>query len=73
MLLFVTPTQFDDAAKHRIFFLFVSVPSSYTLCPTCCLVITASVLKEKLSSLGASGILADHQLQAQLQEHHVKG
>ncbi|KAJ8764503.1 hypothetical protein K2173_006243 [Erythroxylum novogranatense] len=34
---------------------------------------SASVLKEKLSSLGASGILADHQLQAQLQEHHLKG
>lgn len=33
----------------------------------------ASVLKEKLSSLGASGILADHQLQAQLHEHHLKG
>ncbi|XAR73964.1 hypothetical protein NMG60_11008106 [Bertholletia excelsa] len=34
---------------------------------------SASVLKEKLSTLGASGILADHQLQAQLQEHHLKG
>ncbi|XP_022947177.1 uncharacterized protein LOC111451123 [Cucurbita moschata] len=34
---------------------------------------SASVLKEKLSSLGASGILADHQLQAQLQEHTLKG
>ncbi|XP_059640200.1 uncharacterized protein LOC132282506 [Cornus florida] len=34
---------------------------------------SASVLKEKLSSLGASGILADHQLQTQLQEHHSKG
>lgn len=34
---------------------------------------SASVLKEKLSSLGSSGILADHQLQAQLQEHHLKG
>ncbi|XP_077212659.1 transducin/WD40 repeat-like superfamily protein [Tasmannia lanceolata] len=34
---------------------------------------TATVLKEKLSSLGSSGILADHQLQAQLQEHHSKG
>lgn len=33
----------------------------------------ASVLKEKLSALGSSGILADHQLQAQLQEHHLKG
>lgn len=33
----------------------------------------ASVLKEKLSSLGSSGILADHQLQTQLQEHHLKG
>ena len=33
----------------------------------------ASVLKEKLLSLGSSGILADHQLQAQLQEHHLKG
>lgn len=34
---------------------------------------TAAVLKEKLSSLGSSGILADHQLQTQLQEHHLKG
>ncbi|XP_062153998.1 uncharacterized protein LOC133862240 [Alnus glutinosa] len=34
---------------------------------------SASVLREKLSSLGASGILADHQLQAQLHEHHLKG
>ncbi|KAI4314946.1 hypothetical protein L6164_027803 [Bauhinia variegata] len=34
---------------------------------------SASVLKEKLSSLGSSGVLADHQLQAQLQEHHLKG
>ncbi|KAI4386694.1 hypothetical protein MLD38_004605 [Melastoma candidum] len=34
---------------------------------------SASVLKEKLASLGASGILADHQLQAQLQEQHLKG
>lgn len=34
---------------------------------------TASVLKEKLSSLGSSGILADHHLQAQMQEHHLKG
>ncbi|GAV72477.1 hypothetical protein CFOL_v3_15965 [Cephalotus follicularis] len=34
---------------------------------------SASVLKEKLSSMGSSGILADHQLQAQLQEHHLKG
>ncbi|KAL6551708.1 hypothetical protein OROGR_007862 [Orobanche gracilis] len=34
---------------------------------------SASVLKEKLASLGSSGILADHQLQAQLQEHHMKG
>lgn len=33
----------------------------------------ASVLKEKLSAMGSSGILADHQLQAQLQEHHLKG
>ncbi|WOL05680.1 hypothetical protein Cni_G14409 [Canna indica] len=33
----------------------------------------AAVLKEKLSALGSSGILADHQLQAQLQEHHFKG
>lgn len=36
-------------------------------------VFTASVLKEKLSSLGSSGILADHHLQAQMQEHHLKG
>ncbi|KAK6923016.1 hypothetical protein RJ641_011320 [Dillenia turbinata] len=34
---------------------------------------SASVLKEKLASLGSSGILADHQLQAQIQEHHMKG
>ncbi|KAL8151948.1 hypothetical protein V2J09_021756 [Rumex salicifolius] len=34
---------------------------------------SASVLKEKLAALGSSGILAEHQLQAQLQEHHVKG
>ncbi|MBA0592088.1 hypothetical protein Gorai_009075, partial [Gossypium raimondii] len=34
---------------------------------------TSSVLKEKLSSMGSSGILADHQLQAQLQEQHIKG
>ncbi|KAK0603672.1 hypothetical protein LWI29_007382 [Acer saccharum] len=34
---------------------------------------SASVLKEKLSAMGSSGILADHQLQAQLQEHHLKG
>nr|GMC59566.1 Actin cytoskeleton-regulatory complex protein [Ipomoea batatas] len=34
---------------------------------------SASVLKEKLSALGSSGILADHQLQAKLQEHHLKG
>ncbi|KAF6155820.1 hypothetical protein GIB67_039151 [Kingdonia uniflora] len=34
---------------------------------------SASVLKEKLSSLGSSGVLADHQLQMQLQEHHLKG
>lgn len=34
---------------------------------------SASVLREKLSSLGSSGILADHQLQAQMQEHHLKG
>ncbi|KAM3252790.1 hypothetical protein P3L10_006860 [Capsicum annuum] len=34
---------------------------------------SASVLKEKLSALGSSGILADHQLKAQLQEHYLKG
>lgn len=34
---------------------------------------SASVLKEKLATLGSSGVLADHQLQAQLQEHHLKG
>lgn len=34
---------------------------------------SASVIKEKLSALGSSGVLADHQLQAQLQEHHLKG
>ncbi|XP_047315522.1 uncharacterized protein LOC124919343 [Impatiens glandulifera] len=34
---------------------------------------SASVLKEKLSTLGSSGILAEHQLQAKLQEHNLKG
>lgn len=34
---------------------------------------SASALKEKLQALGSSGVLADHQLQAQLQEHHMKG
>lgn len=34
---------------------------------------SASVLKEKLAALGSSGILADHQLQTQLQEQHMKG
>ncbi|OUZ99813.1 WD40 repeat [Macleaya cordata] len=34
---------------------------------------SASALKEKLSLLGSSGILADHQLQVQLQEYHLKG
>ncbi|XP_027920428.1 uncharacterized protein LOC114178620 isoform X2 [Vigna unguiculata] len=34
---------------------------------------SASVLREKLSVLGSSGVLADHQLQSQLQEHHLKG
>ncbi|CAI8609244.1 unnamed protein product [Vicia faba] len=34
---------------------------------------SASVIKEKLSALGASGVLAEHQLQAQLQDHHLKG
>ncbi|KAK8694745.1 hypothetical protein V6N13_072290 [Hibiscus sabdariffa] len=34
---------------------------------------SASILKEKLSSMGSTGILADHQLQRQLQEHHMKG
>ncbi|KAK9012961.1 hypothetical protein V6N11_040990 [Hibiscus sabdariffa] len=34
---------------------------------------SASVLKEKLSSMGASGILADHQLKAELEEQHIKG
>lgn len=34
---------------------------------------SASVLKEKLLSMGSSGILADHQLQAQMQEHYHKG
>ncbi|RZC67241.1 hypothetical protein C5167_010930 [Papaver somniferum] len=34
---------------------------------------SASALKEKLSLLGSSGVLADHQLQVQLQEHHSKG
>lgn len=35
--------------------------------------LTAAVLKEKLSALGSSGILADHQLQAELQEQQLKG
>ncbi|KAI3777102.1 hypothetical protein L1987_46896 [Smallanthus sonchifolius] len=34
---------------------------------------SASALKEKLQALGSSGILAEQQLQAQLQEHHMKG
>ncbi|CAN6478562.1 unnamed protein product [Victoria cruziana] len=34
---------------------------------------TAADLKEKLSSLGSSGVLAEHQLQTQLQEQHTKG
>lgn len=34
---------------------------------------SASALKEKLQALGSSGVLAEHQLQAQLQEHHMKG
>ncbi|XP_040937731.1 uncharacterized protein [Gossypium hirsutum] len=34
---------------------------------------SASFLKEKLSSMGSSGILAEHHLQAQLQEQHNKG
>jgi len=34
--------------------------------------IAASVLKEKLATLGSSGVLADHQLQALLQEHYLK-
>ncbi|GJN29911.1 hypothetical protein PR202_gb18174 [Eleusine coracana subsp. coracana] len=38
-----------------------------------CSGITAAVLKEKLLALGSSGILAEHQLQAQLQEQHLKG
>ncbi|VFR01291.1 unnamed protein product [Cuscuta campestris] len=35
--------------------------------------ILVSVLKEKLAALGSFGVLADHQLQAKLQEHHLKG
>ncbi|KAK9096714.1 hypothetical protein Sjap_022211 [Stephania japonica] len=35
--------------------------------------LAASVMKEKLSALGSSGVLADHQFQMQLQEHHLKG
>ncbi|RAL44063.1 hypothetical protein DM860_014984 [Cuscuta australis] len=35
--------------------------------------IPVSVLKEKLAALGSSGVLADHQLQAKLQEPHLKG
>ncbi|XP_042488927.1 uncharacterized protein LOC122069057 isoform X2 [Macadamia integrifolia] len=34
---------------------------------------SASVLKGKLSALGSSGTLADHQLQTQLHEHHLRG
>lgn len=34
---------------------------------------TAAVLKEKLAALGSSGVLADHQLQAQLQKQQAKG
>ena len=34
---------------------------------------TATILKEKLLALGSSRILAEHQLQAQLQEQHLKG
>ncbi|KAL5058369.1 hypothetical protein RYX36_029973 [Vicia faba] len=34
---------------------------------------SASVIKEKLPALGAPGVLAEHHLQAQLQEHHLKG
>ncbi|KAG0486664.1 hypothetical protein HPP92_008759 [Vanilla planifolia] len=34
---------------------------------------SASILKEKLLALGSSGILAEHQLQTHLQEHHLKG
>ncbi|XP_038719297.1 uncharacterized protein LOC120012104 [Tripterygium wilfordii] len=34
---------------------------------------SASILKEKLSSMGSTGILADHQLQEQLQEQQLKG
>ncbi|KAK9166763.1 hypothetical protein Scep_001954 [Stephania cephalantha] len=34
---------------------------------------SASVMKEKLSALGSSGVLADHQFQMQLQEHQLKG
>jgi hypothetical protein len=34
---------------------------------------TTTVLKEKLLALGSSRILAEHQLQAQLQEQHLKG
>ncbi|XP_068636702.1 uncharacterized protein [Aristolochia californica] len=34
---------------------------------------SASVLKEKLSALGSSGVLADHELHTKLQEHHLKG
>lgn len=34
---------------------------------------TAAALKEKLSMLGSSGVLAEHQLQTQMHEHHMKG
>jgi hypothetical protein len=44
-----------------------------TSCTNICSGITAAVLKEKLLALGSSGILAEHQLQAQLQEQHLKG
>ncbi|XP_020584805.1 uncharacterized protein LOC110027638 isoform X2 [Phalaenopsis equestris] len=34
---------------------------------------TAAILKEKLSALGSSGTLADHQLQTELQEQQLRG
>ncbi|KAL0927561.1 hypothetical protein M5K25_001743 [Dendrobium thyrsiflorum] len=34
---------------------------------------SVAVLKEKFLALGSSGILAEHQLQTQLEEHHLKG
>ncbi|KAE8735863.1 hypothetical protein F3Y22_tig00000329pilonHSYRG00242 [Hibiscus syriacus] len=42
-------------------------------CSAKCRGSSASILKEKLSSMDSSGILADHHLQVKLQEQHMKG